>query len=87
MSAGKTELRPHCARGMVQQYLSPVADALSPATDFMSKNKLWGPAAYLGGGVIQGLGAAGMKKAEWERQDQARQRAYQNWSVGNLVLR
>jgi len=79
------------ARGLIQQYVSPglnaVGDALSPTADFMSKNKLWGPAAYLGGGLIQGIGAAGMKKAEWDRQDQARQRAYQNWSVGNLVLR
>lgn len=69
------------------QALQPLSDAARTASDYMTKNKLWGPAMQLGSGVLQGVGQAGMQRAAYDREDQARQRAYQNWSVGNLILR
>jgi hypothetical protein len=69
------------------QAFQPLSDAARTASDYMTKHKLWGPAMQMGSGVLQGVGQAGMQRAAYEREDQARQRAYQNWSVGNLILR
>lgn len=69
------------------QAFQPLSGAARTASDYMTKNKLWGPAAYMGSGILQGMGQAGMQRAAYDREDQARQRAYQNWSVGNLILR
>ena len=69
------------------QAFQPITDAAKTAVDYMGKNKLWGPAAYMGSGLLQGMGQSRMQQAAYDREDQARQRAYQNWSVGNLILR
>lgn len=69
------------------QAFQPLSDAARTASDYMTKHKLWGPAMQMGSGILQGVGQAGMQRAAYEREDQARQRAYQNWSVGNLILR
>ena len=51
-------------------------------------NPAFMPAAMkVGGGLITGIGNALTQRAAWQREDDARQRAYDNWSVGNLVLR
>lgn len=69
------------------QAFQPLSDAARTASDYMTEHKLWGPAMQMGSGILQGVGQAGMQRAAYEREDQARQRAYQNWSVGNLILR
>lgn len=71
----------------MSQAFEPLSSAAKTASKYMTENKLWGPAAYMGSGLLQGMGQAGMQRAAYEREDQARQRAYQNWSVGNLILR
>lgn len=91
--AGMAASQPYASgvRGLIQQYVTPgvgsAGDMLGKTADFMKENKLWGPAAYLGAGALSGMSTVGLKKAEWDRQDQARERAYRNWSTGNLILR